>query len=352
MEYPDFTGEYRSLMAKHLTKEVFEQLKNVSTANGFSLMDAINSGLVNPDSGIGVYAGDLASYSCFSPLFDPIIRQYHEFSGSQLHSTNLDPAEINPDNPDPDNHYIVSTRIRVGRNLVDMPLGPAISREQRNEVESKIVAALTQLSGSLSGHYYPLVGMSATVQARLIEEHFLFKAGDKYLEAAGLNRDWPSGRGIYHNEQKTFLVWVNEEDQLRIISMQAGGNIQQVFQRLTQALIELERHLHFLFSPRLGYISSCPTNLGTAMRASVHIKLPNLGRNTAEFTAITAQHHLQIRGVHGEHSISEGDIYDVSNRRRLGVTEVQCVQDLYAGVVALIAKEKELASKKNTQATC
>jgi arginine kinase len=342
MEYPDFTGEYRSLMAKQLTKEVFSQLENVSSANDFSLKDAINSGLVNPDSNIGIYAGDLESYTCFSPLFDPIIRQYHGTSNIQLHSTNLNPAEVDSLNPDPDNHYIVSTRIRVGRNLVDMPLGPAISRTQRDEVETKIVAALTQLSGSLSGHYYPLVGMSPSVQTRLIEDHFLFKAGDKYLEAAGLNRDWPAGRGIYHNDQKTFLVWVNEEDQLRIISMQAGGNIQQVFQRLTEALNELERHLDFLFSPHLGYISSCPTNLGTAMRASVHIKLPNLGRNKSEFSTITNQHHLQIRGVHGEHSESEGDIYDVSNCRRLGVTEVQCVQDLYSGVVALIAKEKEL----------
>ena len=345
MEYPNFTDEHKSLMAKYLTKEVFEQLKNINTANGFCLKDAINSGLVNPDSCIGIYAGDVESYSCFSPLFDPIIREYHGVTGEQSHSTNLNPAEINSDNPDPDDHYIVSTRIRVGRNLADMPLGPAISKAQRDELEARIAGALTQLSGSLSGHYYPLAGMGRAVQARLIEEHFLFKAGDKYLEAAGLNRDWPAGRGIYHNDQKTFLVWVNEEDQLRIISMQTGGNIQQVFQRLTQALTELERHLHFLFNPRLGYISSCPTNLGTAMRASVHIKLPNLGRNRAEFDVITQQHHLQIRGVHGEHSQSEGDIYDISNRRRLGVTEVQCVQDLYAGVVALITKEKELAGQ-------
>jgi arginine kinase len=343
MEYPNFTNEYRSLMAKHLTKNVFTQLENISSENGFSLKDAINSGLLNPDSNIGAYAGDLESYFCFSPLFDPIIHQYHGTQNNQLHSTNLNPAEIDSVNPDPDNNYIVSTRIRVGRNLADMPLGPSISKTLRDEVETKIVSALTQLSGSLSGDYYPLVGMQPSIQNRLIEDHFLFKAGDKYLEAAGLNRDWPAGRGIYHNDQKTFLVWVNEEDQLRIISMQAGGNIQQVFQRLTLALSELECHLDFLFSPYLGYISSCPTNLGTSMRASVHIKLPNLGRKLPEFNTITKLHHLQIRGVHGEHSKSEGDIYDVSNCRRLGVTEVQCVQDLYNGVVALIAKEKELA---------
>ena len=345
MEYPDFTGEYQSLMAKYLTREVFEQLKNVVTENGFSLKDAINSGLVNPDSSIGVYAGDLDSYRCFSPLFDPIIRHYHGFTEKQRHTSNLNPTEVEQHNPDPEQRYIVSTRIRVGRNLADMPLGPAISKVLRGEVEARIVTALTQLSGSLSGHYYPLAGMSAALQTRLIDDHFLFKAGDKYLEAAGLNRDWPAGRGIFHNDEKTFLVWVNEEDQLRIISMQAGGDIQQVFLRLTQALAELERHLHFLFCPRLGYISSCPTNLGTAMRASVHIKLPNLGQDMATFSAITKQYHLQIRGIHGEHSESEGDIYDVSNCRRLGVSEVQCVQDLYAGVVALISKEKALAGR-------
>jgi len=343
MEYPDFTPKYQSLMAKYLTQDIFEQLKNVVTANGFSLKNAINSGLVNPDSGIGVYAGDLESYTCFSPLFNPIIAQYHGVTGNLVHSTNLNPAAIDPHDPDPEQNYVISTRISVGRNLADTPLGPAISKAQRDQVEAQIVSALTQLPGSLSGHYYPLTEMTRAVQTQLITDHFLFKAGDKYLEAAGLNRDWPTGRGIYHNDEKTFLVWVNEEDQLRIISMQAGANIQQVFQRLAQALTELERHLNFAFNSRLGYISSCPTNLGTAMRASVHIKLPNLGQNMAKFTELTEQYHLQIRGIHGEHSESEGNVYDVSNRRRLGVTEVECVQDLYAGVVALIAKDKELA---------
>ena len=344
MLYPHFTDDHQSLMSKYLTKEVFSQLENVTSVNGFSLQNAINSGLLNPDSNIGVYAGDLDSYACFAALFDPIIRDYHGAQSTVLHSTNLDSEQVNAVNPDPNNDYIVSTRIRVGRNLADMPLGPAISKDQRDEVEAKVVEALTQLSGSLAGHYYSLQGMDPLIQERLINDHFLFKAGDQYLEAAGLNRDWPSGRGIYHNDQKTFLVWVNEEDQLRIISMQPGGDIKQVFQRLTIALAQLEKHLSFLFSSQLGFISSCPTNLGTAMRASVHIKLPYLSKQRTEFNAITKQHHLQIRGLHGEHSKSEGDIYDVSNSRRLGVTEVQCVQDLYHGVVALIAKEKQLSS--------
>lgn len=342
MKYPVFTSKHESLMAKYLTPELFKKLEHVESKEGFTLHDVVNSGLINPDSGIGVYAGDTESYQCFAPLFNPIIRQYHGFDENALHISNLSPHDINAHDPDPANKYIVSTRIRVGRNLADMPLGPAITKAQRNEVETRAMTALTNMSGALSGHYYTLSDIPEKVKTQLINDHFLFKAGDRFFEAAGLNRDWPAGRGIYHNTDKTFLVWVNEEDQLRIISMQAGGNIQQVFVRLTTALAELEKHLTFAFTDHLGYISSCPTNLGTAMRASVHIKLPYLGEDMTKFKAITEAHHLQIRGIHGEHSESEGHVYDISNRRRLGVTEVECVQDLYQGVVALIAQEQRL----------
>jgi len=115
---------------------------------------------------------------------------------------------------------IRSTRIRVGRNLAEFPLAPGVSKEQRNDIEQKVVAACTMFDGDLEGKYYSLKGMSAEDQKQLIEDHFLFKEGDRFLEACGCNRDWPEGRGIFHNNAKTFLVWVNEEDQLRIISMQ------------------------------------------------------------------------------------------------------------------------------------
>jgi len=170
----------------------------------------------------------------------------------------------------------------------------------------------------------------------------LFKEGDRFLEAAGLNRDWSKGRGIYHNHDKTFLVWINEEDQLRIISMQKGGNVLEVFTRLLTAIKSIEEKVAFAYSKRLGYISSCPTNLGTAMRASVHIKLPNLGEDMETFKAITDKYHLQIRGINGEHSESKEGIYDISNRRRLGVTEVEAVQDMIDGVTMLIEIEKKL----------
>lgn len=330
-------------MCKYLSPEVFEMLKDKKTSNAFTLEKAIHSGVVNVDSSIGVYAGDKESYTLFAPLFDPIIKEYHGFRKEDMHKSNLNPDDLHAPNPDPEGKYIVSTRIRVGRNLDNIPLGPGISKEQRDHVEASVVEGLRSFEGELTGTYYPLLGMSKKVQDTLIKEHFLFKEGDRFLDAAGLNRDWPEGRGIYHNNDKTFLVWVNEEDQLRIISMQQGGDIKEVFERLSKAVQRLESKVKFSYSDHLGYITSCPTNLGTAMRASVHIALPNLSKDMEQFKDITQRYHLQIRGIHGEHSESEGGVYDISNRRRLGITEVEAVQDMYNGVVALIKAEEALS---------
>ncbi|MBN1958486.1 MAG: hypothetical protein JXQ81_11270 [Desulfuromonadales bacterium] len=105
----------------------------------------------------------------------------------------------------------------------------------------------------------------------------------------------------------------------------------------------------YLFTKRLGFLTSCPTNLGTAMRASVHVHLPALSRHKDLIKNLTDRYYLQIRGVHGEHSQSEGGVFDISNRRRLGVSEVRCVQDLIDGVTALITRERELAAISSQQ---
>lgn len=344
INFPNFESTNKSLLKKYLTKEVFNSLINKKTKLGYSLPQAIKSGLVNTDSSIGAYAGDKESYEVFNELFTPIIKDYHNFTKSSKHQSNFNINDLNINNPDPTGKYILSTRIRVGRNLKNTPLGSLISNEERNEVEQTIKSALIKLTDNLAGNYYPLNNMPAEIREEMINNHFLFKQGDRFLEAAGLNRDWPLGRGIFHNNKKDFLVWINEEDQMRIISMQKGGDLKEVFTRLILALNQLEKQLSFSYSEHLGYISSCPTNLGTAMRASVHISLPQLSNDQKKLESITKKHHLQIRGVHGEHTASENGIFDISNQRRLGITEVEAIQGLYNGVVQLIKEEKQLES--------
>merc|ERR1719443_1331563 len=205
-----------------------------------------------------------------------------------------------------------------------------------------VVKACENFDDDLKGTFYPLEGMSKETQDQLIADHFLFKEGDRFLEACNLNRDWPSGRGIFHNNAKTFLIWVNEEDQLRIISMQKGAGIKEVFDRLCRAAQTIEKYCEFAQDDHLGYITSCPTNLGTALRASVHIKLPKLMNNKDQFNKIAAEYYVQIRGIHGEHSETKDGIFDISNKRRLGRSERDLVQDMYDGVKAMIAAEEEL----------
>ena len=254
-----------------------------------SFKTCIFSGIANLDSGIGVYAGSHQAYTKFNKLFDKVIENYHGFKKKDMHVSDMSSEGImNSEFNKKDAAMISSTRIRVGRNLAGYPLGPGVSKEQRLEIMDKVVKACETFEDDLKGNFYPLEGMSKKDQDLLIQDHFLFKEGDRFLKACGLNRDWPSGRGIFLNEAKTFLIWVNEEDQLRIIPMQKGAGILEVFERLSRAAAHIEKVCNengagFSHDNHLGYITSCPTNLGTALRASVHIKLPKLSKKPEMF---------------------------------------------------------------------
>jgi len=124
--------------------------------------------------------------------------------------------------------------------------------------------------------------------------------------------------------------------------MEKGSDIGGVFSRLSRGAAAIEKAAKFAHDDHLGYITSCPTNCGTALRASVHIKLPYLMKSRAEFDAIAAKYFVQIRGIHGEHTETDDGVFDISNRRRLGRSEAQLVQDMYDGVKAMMEAEKAL----------
>jgi len=343
-EFPMFPEAHqKSAVARLLSEDDWNKYKDVSDNCGVSFKTCILSGCQNVDSGIGCYAGSHDSYKTFSDFFDKVVQDYHGHAPDAIHTSKMDSSMMEcPPLPEDEAAMIVSTRIRVGRNLEGFPLGPGVTKEQRDEIMDKVVTACNTFEGDLKGTFYPLAGMSAADQKQLIEDHFLFKQGDRFLEACGLNRNWPSGRGIFHNDAKTFLVWVNEEDQLRIISMQQGADIGAVFDRLSRAAAHIETVCKFAHDDHLGYITSCPTNLGTALRASVHIKLPKLSADMPRFQKIADTYNVQIRGIHGEHTETNDGTYDISNKRRLGFGEVDLVQDMYNGIKEMIAAEKSL----------
>ncbi|MEJ1275947.1 hypothetical protein NN561_006846 [Cricetulus griseus] len=160
----------------------------------------------------------------------------------------------------------------------------------------------------------------------------------------------PSPLGSYpcglHNDNKTFLVWINEEDHLRVISMQKGGNMKEVFTRFCTGLTQIEnlfksKNYEFMWNPHLGYILTCPSNLGTGLRAGVHIKLPHLGKHE-KFSEVLKRLRLQKRGTGGVDTAAVGGVFDVSNSDRLGFSEVELVQMVVDGVKLLIEMEQRL----------
>merc|ERR1711957_745166 len=204
------------------------------------------------------------------------------------------------------------------------------------------------MGGELKGDYFPLAGSTTyakkpngidkETEESLIKQNFLFQEPDEpMLLSWRMERDWPHARGIYHNENKSALVWVNEEDHLRIISMEKGNNARAVFDRFANLVKAVEAAC-----VAVGNVLSCPSNCGTGLRASMMIKIP-LTTKQPNFKAWCAARKLQARGSGGFASKATDDgVRDVSNVDRMGKDEVQLVNEMIQGVADLIIWEKEL----------
>ena len=248
---------------------------------------------------------------------------------------------------DLDPEFVLSSRVRTGRSIRGLSLPPHCTRAERRQVEKIAIDALQQLDGPLKGKYYPLSNMTPQEQDQLIDDHFLFdKPVSPLLTASRMARDWPDARGIWHNDEKNFLIWVNEEDHYRVISMQKGGNMREVFTRFCNGLNKVEAAMkskgyEYMWNEHLGYVLTCPSNLGTGLRGGVHVKLPNLSKEP-RFDAILGSLRLQKRGTGGVDTASTDGVFDISNLDRLGTSEVEQLQMVIDGVKLLIEMEKKL----------
>ena len=171
-----FPAGTNSALSRNMSKEIWEEYKDQSDEAGVSFKTCIFSGVKNLDSGIGLYAGSHNSYTKFNKLFDKVIEEYHQHAPGASHVSDMTADGLeNADFSEDDSAMVNSTRIRVGRNLADYPLGPGVSKEQRLEIMSKVVEACNTFEGDLKGTFYPLEGMDKDTQTQLINDHFLFK---------------------------------------------------------------------------------------------------------------------------------------------------------------------------------
>lgn len=359
---PTFSDKHKSAMSRRLTQEVFDALKDVKSSKGYSLSNVIMTGVVTPHLGVGATAGDEECWDLFKDLFYPIIKDWHGYDAeTQTHPVDLDPSKLafTDEQKALFNEFVVSTRIRAARNVSGFSLPAGATAEDRAGVEAVLQQAFGGLTDELAGTYYELGKLSDEQRDFLLEKGFLFQipTAKNLLTGAGAARSWPDNRGIYHNEAQTALCWVNEEDHCRIISMENGGDIPSVFTRfcaLSEALkASAEANgTKLMWNEKLGFLGTCPSNLGTGLRASVMIKLPKFnelmeGENQADkelLEEVCSKYDLQPRGSAGEHSAAVGAKFDVSNKQRLGFSEVQLVQKMIDGVSKVIKLEQMLAN--------
>jgi hypothetical protein len=161
VDYSTFFHESsKSALKRNLSSEIWEEYKDQSDEQGVTFKTMIFSGIKNQDSGIGLYAGSHNSYTKFNKLFDKVIEEYHGHGVDAKHVSDMTSEGLeNAEFAEEDAAMVNSTRIRVGRNLANYPLGPGVSKEQRDEIMAKVVEACEKFEGDLKGTFYPLKGM-------------------------------------------------------------------------------------------------------------------------------------------------------------------------------------------------
>lgn len=323
------------------------------------LLKCLNSGIENPDSEMGCYACQPSDYDDFKPFFARVLARYHNVPEDACHVNDwsLEGVDGLPADGVLDIAKLrlpaLSMRVRVGRNLKGFPLPAAMTKGDRIRLEDKMMAAFQKLIAmpDYSGRYLSLTPghpcfIDDETYRDLVDRHFMFKTmdADRYLVSAGIAADWPYGRGCYISADEGFIIWVGEEDHLRIMCMQHGTALNEVFDRLKSALDAVAgiEGLDFATSADYGIVTSCPTNLGTGMRASVHIALPKLTSDGTDkrAKAIAKPLGLSVRGIGGEHTpIGSDGTVDISPSARFCITEAEIIAALYKGLALLKVEE-------------
>ena len=343
--YPDLS-KHHSHMSWHLTPEIYRLLSKRVTKSGFTFHQAIQVGIDNPGDTVnltvGCIAGDEDSYSEFAELFDLVIETVHNgYSTDKVHYSDFDPIHFSDGYFDP--NYVLSCRVRAGRSIRGFPLLPQCTRVERRNVESIVKLCLNNMPHPFKGAYHPLSTMSVEEHRHLSSQSLLFhKPTSPLVTSSRMIRDWPDARGLWVDRDKCFSAWVNEKDHVRLISMAEGGDLGSVFERfclgvqLFEMVLNLRGH-EVMKNDHLGYIVTCPSNLGTGMKVSLRVKLPIVS-SLPEFHTI-----IQYLNLDKRDTLEQG-IFDISNRYNLGYTEVGLVQEVIHSVQLLIRLEQGLWS--------
>jgi protein arginine kinase len=235
----------------------------------------------------------------------------------------------------PDSDIVISSRVRLARNLSQYPFLTRASEEQRAEVHEAIRRALAKVGLGENGHLYIDLDQTNELTNRfLLERHLISR------ELANGSGD----RGVLFNRSEMLAVMVNEEDHLRIQAIRAGFQIREAHADIQWIDDQLDQDLKFAYSEEFGYLTACPTNVGTGMRTSVMFHLPALvfTKQIDKVFASVTKINLAVRGFYGEGTQASGDFYQISNQVTLGVSEEDVLELLIRVVPKIVSYEREV----------
>ena len=232
----------------------------------------------------------------------------------------------------PNGEIVISSRIRLARNLAGQPYPGWASEDARNEVLGAIRPAVEGLSEMRGAFSSDLRELSAIKKQVLVERHLI----SREQAAKG------AGSAAVTNRKQTLCIMINEEDHLRMQAIKAGLNLGAAFKMIDKVDSKLEENLDYAFDNKLGYLTACPTNLGTAMRASAMLHLPALVLSEQINQVIQAVNKigLAVRGLYGEGTEALGNLFQVSNQHTLGERETEIVARLEKVIKQIIEHEQ------------
>ena len=220
----------------------------------------------------------------------------------------------------PDSFAVLSSRIRLARNISEFPFPPAAGTDVREKLINFIAAAFEKVPQLKDGDFYRSSDIDDISQRFLVERHLI---SPEFMRRG-------TGRGLFIDDREKISIMVNEEDHLRLQVISSGMSLTECWEEANNVDDELSKALAFDFDESFGYLTSCPTNVGTGLRASLLIHLPGLALTREIDNVINriSKVGLMVRGFYGEGTDVLGNLFQISNQTTLGRTEDEIIDSL------------------------
>lgn len=232
----------------------------------------------------------------------------------------------------PESDIVISSRIRLARNLNDFPFIRRCSEEDRVSIERTVASRMNKIAEWETVRYVPLADLSEVDRQFLVERQLISR---ELAESDG-------ARAVAIDPDEQFSVMINEEDHLRLQVMHSGLDLEKAWAQIDRLDDLLEDSITYAVHPKYGYLTACPTNVGTGLRVSVMMHLPALviTRQIEKVFRSLQKISVTVRGLYGEGSQFTGDFYQVSNQITLGKSEQELIEQVSEVVPVLIDYER------------